>query len=253
MPEATNESIIKTPIIFVHGAWHGSWCWEKWSTYFRDAGFEHVLPVEFRGHGYKTGEYKRARLEDYISDIKKFVSQMERTPILIGHSLGCSIIQGMMVDQQFPATVMLAPVPEPKLFRKVFLRQIARHPVIAARSLIERNMNAWVKSRHSAGFFFSNHIPESEIAQYMGWMQDESFRLFMLDLLWKAPHKPLTSPTLVVAAQDDTFFTVDMQRSTAQRLSADFLVSTTSGHDIMLDVSSRETALSVIEWLKTVK
>lgn len=253
MSTITDETILKTPIIFVHGAWHGSWCWEKWSTYFRQAGFEHVLPVEFRGHGYKTGEFHRARLDDYISDIQKFVSRMEQTPILIGHSLGCSIIQGMMTTTKFPAVVMLAPVPEPKLFRRVFMRQIMRHPTVALRSLIDRNMNAWVKSRYSSELFFSNHIPESEIAQYMSWMQDESFRLFMLDLLWRSSKQLHQAPTLVVAAQDDSFFTVDMQRSTAQRLSADFIVSNTSGHDIMLDVSSQETANSVIHWLKSVK
>jgi hypothetical protein len=29
----------KTPLLFVHGAWHGAWCWEeKFLPYFADRG-----------------------------------------------------------------------------------------------------------------------------------------------------------------------------------------------------------------------
>jgi pimeloyl-ACP methyl ester carboxylesterase len=29
-----DENLRPTPILFVHGSWHGAWCWEKFLPYF---------------------------------------------------------------------------------------------------------------------------------------------------------------------------------------------------------------------------
>ena len=29
-----------TPLLFVHGAWHGAWCWENFLSYFAEHGYE---------------------------------------------------------------------------------------------------------------------------------------------------------------------------------------------------------------------
>ena len=41
----------KPPILLVHGAWHGAWCWEEtYLDYFADAGRE-TWAMDLRGHG----------------------------------------------------------------------------------------------------------------------------------------------------------------------------------------------------------
>ena len=41
----------KTPIVFVHGAFTGAWCWnEHFLTWFADQGFE-TISFSLRGHG----------------------------------------------------------------------------------------------------------------------------------------------------------------------------------------------------------
>lgn len=43
-----------TPLLFIHGAWHGAWCWEKFLSYFAEHGYEsHALSL--RGHGNSEG------------------------------------------------------------------------------------------------------------------------------------------------------------------------------------------------------
>jgi pimeloyl-ACP methyl ester carboxylesterase len=38
-----------TPLLFVHGGWHGAWCWEFFQSYFAEQGYvSHALNL--RGH-----------------------------------------------------------------------------------------------------------------------------------------------------------------------------------------------------------
>ena len=44
-----------TPLLFVHGAWHGAWCWEEnFLPYFAQAGY-HSHALDLRGHGKSGG------------------------------------------------------------------------------------------------------------------------------------------------------------------------------------------------------
>jgi len=39
------------PLLFVHGGWHGAWCWDDhFVDFFADAGYRAVA-VSLRGHG----------------------------------------------------------------------------------------------------------------------------------------------------------------------------------------------------------
>jgi pimeloyl-ACP methyl ester carboxylesterase len=64
-----NTHITNRPLVFIHGAWHGAWCWDPWIEIFKNQGYS-ATAIELRGHGYKKGEYKHARLEDYIVDVE---------------------------------------------------------------------------------------------------------------------------------------------------------------------------------------
>ena len=40
-----------TPLLFVHGAWHGAWCWDEYFLdFFAYRGYR-ALAVSLRGHG----------------------------------------------------------------------------------------------------------------------------------------------------------------------------------------------------------
>lgn len=242
--------IKKRPIILIHGAWHGAWVWEQWISLFKNRGFDRLIPVELRGHGYKVGSYERARLEDYVQDIKTIIGTLNEEPILIGHSLGCSIMRELLAEKPYPAAVLIAPIPESKLFRRVFIKQLYRHPMMSLRSVLSGSMLPWVSGSHSSELFFSEYMPINEARAYTDRMQGESFRLFMLDLMRAAPVQQSGTPTLVVAAQNDKFFPVKVQRTTAQMLGSDFVVAPNAGHDIMLDTTSAQTAEEVIAWLE---
>jgi hypothetical protein len=37
------------PLLFVHGGWHGAWCWDNFLNYFADAGYRAVA-LSLRRH-----------------------------------------------------------------------------------------------------------------------------------------------------------------------------------------------------------
>ncbi len=61
---------LKTPVLFVHGAYTGAWCWEDYFLpYFAEQGI-HAFAVSLRGHGRSEGRQMLAAtsLADYVDD-----------------------------------------------------------------------------------------------------------------------------------------------------------------------------------------
>lgn len=245
------EELKKQPVVFIHGAWHGAWCWDQWIKLFKEQGFENTIAVELRGHGYKAGSFERARLKNYVQDVETIISKIEGSPILIGHSLGCTVIRHLKNHERFTATTLLAPIPGSREFRKVFAIQMLVHPLLAVRSVFHRSMQPWVSAKQSGDLFFSTKLPREQAREYVSRMQGESFRLFILDLLRDKSVNKLQVPALLVAAGKDRFFSPKVQRKLSQQLGAEFAIAEISGHDIMLDVESENVAKSAVAWLNS--
>jgi pimeloyl-ACP methyl ester carboxylesterase len=99
-----------TPLLFIHGALHGAWCWDvHFLDYFAQHGFA-AHAVSLRGHGNSEGREKLrwTRISDYVADVAQVVQQLPRPPILIGHSMGAFIIQKYLEGHAAPAAVLLS-------------------------------------------------------------------------------------------------------------------------------------------------
>ncbi|NTU85304.1 MAG: alpha/beta hydrolase [Chloroflexales bacterium] len=58
------------PLLLVHGAWHGAWCWEGAMADLAARGFE-VHAVSIRGHGAsdRAPGHRRSSTRDYGRDL----------------------------------------------------------------------------------------------------------------------------------------------------------------------------------------
>lgn len=249
MQEETQSKRISPPILFVHGAWHGSWCWRPWIVYFKNAGVK-ALAADFSQVGVDHKSLTSSRLNEYIEHLKEQVSQMETPPILVGHSLGSVIVQHLAAEQEFPAVVLLAPIPAPHAFRKVFWSQVLAHPVLTLRSLVKDDMSPWTKSRISTRLFFSDSMPQELARSYTEKMHSEPATLFTFDMMHKSPPFKSGVPLMVMSAQKDRFFGTKTQKLLADSFGAEYFELPNSGHDIMLDVANEQAAATILGWLQ---
>ncbi len=78
-----------TTFVLVHGASHGSWCWDKVVPLLEAQGHE-AITVDLPGNTY--GEFdipaSQVTLDSYANHVCKVLDQLDEPVVLVGHSLG---------------------------------------------------------------------------------------------------------------------------------------------------------------------
>lgn len=81
----------KETFLFVHGAWHGGWCWETIEPALRALGYNTIAP-DLPGHGERKEPISEQTLKSYADEIVKILQEQEEPVILVGHSMGGAVI-----------------------------------------------------------------------------------------------------------------------------------------------------------------
>ena len=114
--ERANQSG-KTPVVFVHGLWLLPSSWDRWAELFEDAGYVGVTP------GWpddpETVEDAKAHPEAFagkgIGDVADYqeavIRQLDRKPVIIGHSFGGLLTQILAGRGLAAASVAISPAP----------------------------------------------------------------------------------------------------------------------------------------------
>ena len=77
--------------VLVHGAWHGSWCWEKVVPLLKQAGHQ-VEPLDLPGHGQDKTPICEITLAAYTKRVCETLDAQAEPVILVGHSMGGIVI-----------------------------------------------------------------------------------------------------------------------------------------------------------------
>jgi alpha-beta hydrolase superfamily lysophospholipase len=248
--EAVSEAR-PTPILFVHGMWHGAWCWaEHFLPYFAGQGYTaHALSV--RGHGDSEGR-ERLRwtsLADYVADVAQVAGGLPRPPVLVGHSMGGAIVQKYLESHQAPAAVLLAAVP-PKGVIPATVRFAARHPLAFLKANLTLSMWPVVGTPALCKeFLFAASIADGELAAHFARLQDESYRAYWDMMILNLPHpRRVQTPMLVLGATDDMAVSRREVEATARAygVPAEFF---DMAHDMMLEPGWQAVADRILGWL----
>lgn len=242
----------KPPLLFVHGAWHGAWCWD---AHFLDFFANHGYPsyaLSLRGHGGSEGRegLRKARIADYADDLTQAVRQCSSPPVVIGHSMGGFVLQKFLEDNSIPAAVLMASVP-PRGVLRTTLRLAARHPAVFLRVNVGRSLYPFVETSALAReSLFSESAPEAEVERYSRLLQDESYPAFLDMLVFDLP-KPgkVTTPILVLGGAGDRLFSPGEVEATARAYGAEAFVLPDIAHDMMLEREWEVPATKILSWL----
>lgn len=240
------------PLLFVHGAWHGAWCWaEHFLNFFAGKGYRAVA-VNLRGHG-KSSLHQRLRscsAADYVDDIHAVVDDLPTVPVLIGHSMGGYLVQKYLESSPAAAGVLLASVTG-RAALALSLRQTRRHPwLMAGYAFTGRSLPLVDSPERAREAFFSPTTAEADVVRYAARLQEECQRA-ILDVLMLNIARPtrITTPLLVLGAEHDGCISIQAVRALARAVGTDAEIFSGMGHNMMLEPGWDAVAERIHVWL----
>lgn len=249
------------PLLFVHGAEHGAWCWdEHLLDFFADRGYRAVA-VSLRGHGASTVSTSpwRCSIADYVQDVRTVVNTLPRHPVLVGHSMGGFVVQKYLEScTDVPAAVLMASAPPRGAATaairtlKAILRQTLQHPWRTAQAARRgRSLPGYSEYDRARSMFFCEYTPESLIERYAARLRKESVGKAVFDMMLLDRPDPdrIHTPVLVLGGQLDSSVIVEEIDLTASVYDTVPEVFRGMGHDMMLEPGWGDVAERIDAWL----
>jgi pimeloyl-ACP methyl ester carboxylesterase len=231
------------PVLFVHGGYHGAWCWENFLPYFASRGWQcHAL--SWRGHGRSAPlpeqEAVRRPLEDVATDIDVVAATLDCPPVLVAHSMGALSALKYVERNEHSGLVLLTPA---------LPREAPPAPVdvpfdLAVMSDPPPFEVTWQR-------FFSG-TDEADARRYHSMMVPESPKAIeqvVTDNLVSIDPAKISGPVLVVAGELDVLSQAPGVRRLAGVLGADYYYAHGFGHGVMMDRNWERVARVVQAWL----
>lgn len=168
----------KTPLLFVHGIFHGSWTWWNFMDFFASRGIT-CYALNYRGHFLSSGHDRlgEAVVEDYVTDVKNCLTAIGKDTILIGHSMGGIVSQKVAESTRLQKLILLDSAPCRQI-TEAFLEldaerlEFTRHaflPLPDGTSIMERNPDTIKKL-----LFEKNKVSDEALMQTFAFLGRES-------------------------------------------------------------------------------
>jgi len=240
-------------LVFVHGAWHGAWCWEEhFIPFFTQNGYE-CYAFDLPNHGANKDKkgINKYRITDYVNHLELALAQINKPVVLIGHSMGGYIIQKYLEKNDCKGVILMATVPgKPiwRLFFKIFLEQ----PATMLKVIFNFKLLHLVNSTEKAsGLLFSDDLAIEKREAYSKRLGGESFIVMVFDFLLSKikRRKNLTIPVLVQCAGKDNMISTAESEYTREFQQADYQFYKELAHNVMLESKWRLSAQGALNWL----
>lgn len=257
------------PLLFVHGSYHGAWCWtELFGPYFSNLGYN-VVAISLRGQGNSDkGDLKVAgTLQSHVDDLASVIASFDRPPVVVAHSFGgllleayCSLQQNMGNRPKIAGACLVAAVP-PAGNKEIITR-------ITKKSLLKSMRITWgfiSKSfRKDADacreLFFSEDLAEDRLLEYQAKLAQCS-DVALLDvrkLSSQVPLPPLDESIFVDGSirafvgggTNDCVVDPPAVAEAAAYYGVTPVLWDNMAHDVMLDTRWEHVAEDIDTWMK---
>lgn len=228
-------------VLFVHGGFHGAWCWSRTSSFLASRGVS-TAALDLRGHGGLSQD--ASFLSDGIDAMTEDVLEAMRlmpAPFLVGHSLGALIAMRAASQISLRGLILLAPAAPSGITRS---HPLPRFPTAhTVRPPDEVRARKWFMAGASA----------PDMTLYLRQLCPESPRL-----LNECFHEGvaverdgLTSPILCLSGEkdDSPLHPRGQDQLIADHYGATLRVIGSSGHCLMLDDGWECTASEIHAWI----
>lgn len=245
----------KPPVLLIHGAWHGAWCWEgNYLEYFCKEGHE-TWALDLRGHG-KSPNSKSLRLTtigNYVDDVASVIAAMPEPPIVIAHSMGGFICQHLMNrNVELRGIGLLASIPHYGVLGVVW-DLIKTRPLKFLEANLTWALYTIVADINAAQkMFLEDDAEQATLDRLAENLGDEAYFGFlgMLALsLPRAPKRKNLPPICMVGGELDMIFPPHSQASLAARLGVAHHIVAGAPHSLMMSRNWTESAGIFSDWI----
>ncbi len=234
----------ETPLVFIHGGFHGSWVWDNYLNYFSERGWN-CFAVDLRGHhlsrALHPGALVETGIEDYVDDVRQVLGILNRSPILIGHSIGGLIAPKVAEICAVKGVVMIAPSPPAGVKSGILLKDLdPTVPLVLERDRIDQ--------------LYLSRIPQDQREKYFDLFCPESPRAIrqIADGDIYVDAEKLIFPKLVVNGFLDPQHNNGEDINVAQYYNAPCFCFPGMGHDMMLETNWETVAEVIALWLENI-
>jgi pimeloyl-ACP methyl ester carboxylesterase len=111
----SNDSAPTDTILFIHGLWMTPRSWEKWMERYESRGYRVLAPswpgleVEAEALNEDSAPLKRLNVDKIVDHYDAIIRELDSPPIIMGHSLGGTIVQLLLARGLPAAGVGVAP------------------------------------------------------------------------------------------------------------------------------------------------
>ena len=210
--------------VLVHGSWYGAWCWDRLIPELETRGHQAIamdLPIEDPAAG----------LAEYAEAVLPFVP--DENAVLVGHSLGASVIPLVAAKQPVRRMVFLCPVirrPGMTLAEQAPLdADISTYDLSVGRTFFDDASSAWEPEAAIAAFF-----PDAD-PETAAWAASRLGRQYWR--YWEEPN-PLTAwpdgERAAIVCTDDRLIGIDWARRQIPELLGVTPIELPGGHSPFL-------------------
>lgn len=249
----------RPPVLFIHGAFCGGWCFEGWVQKFRDAGFAALspdLPEHGEGIAASGPGLCGMGLGDYLTALQRHIDSLAQKPVIIGHSMGGLLAQLLAARGQARAILLLASAPPAGILPQTAGEREAAQALMAAGPFWDTVLTA---DFDMAVLNSLTHIPEeTRRPLFERFCQESGQALFetmfsMFDDKGSAHIAPgaVSCPVRVINGDGDVLTSM----ATARRIAARYHVEAEEvrgfGHFLIAEPGWQRLADDVISWIVT--
>jgi len=247
----------ETPLLFLHGAYAGAWCWaESFLPGFAAQGWD-CTAFSFRGHGDSGGRQRLNAfgIDDYVKDLEAILADFDTPPVLIGHSMGGFVAMRYLERagvEKAAGLVLLSSVPPGGLWGPSLSMMAFQPSLFMEIGMLQSGDPSAVTLKALNKALFTPNSPDGAADAYFARMDGESQRAVLelhsnakvdIDLLRNG------LPTLVLGAEHDALIPPAYVRATGRQLDSRAIILKGLGHGMMLGPDAHVTAGHIAQWL----
>ncbi len=242
-------------ILFVHGMWHGAWCWEPYFLpYFEKLGYKvYALSLSNHGKSSKRKTFNLLRINDYVKDLKDTIESFDETPILVGHSMGGFIVQKYLENNDVPGAALITPVPPFGIWGGT-IAVLKIFPLAFLKANLTLNLKYIINSSKKYKYLLgSDNFKDTDIDEYVKKLDNESF-LAYLDMLGLnlVNTKKINTPLLIIGGGLDRVISEKVVRKTGKIYGITPIIFDDMGHNMMLESEYKKVAKKIIKFIENV-